>query len=638
MHFSHAVAALVLSFIAGACTQTASVPDQPEPPAAAQPDAKTLPDAKDGMQAIADAAAARFAMPGKAHYDRACATCHEGAIKKAPHREMIGLMTPQAILRAITDGVMQTEASVLTDKERLEVSEFLAGKTMAEARDVELPECAGPIPQSPRPVAFTNWGLQPQNTRFIPMDTGGLDQTNISGLQPKWSLAFPGANRARSQPAIAGDVLFVGSHSGAVFALNRNDGCVHWRFQASGEVRTGIVTSPDAQALYFGDVLGNVYALNAGSGGLLWKDRADDHPNATITGTPSLHDGRLFVPVSSLEVSLAVDPSYECCTFRGSVVAYDAGSGERVWKTYTITEPATVQSQNRAGTNMRGPSGAVIWNSPAIDTARNQLYVGTGENMSSPATETSDAIFAIDLSDGTVNWVFQATANDVWNTACDTVTDHSCPPEAGPDFDFGSAPLLTRASDGRDLVVAGQKSGVVHALNPDTGAVAWQRRVGRGGIQGGVHFGIAAAHGKVFVPISDMADGRTYDHPDRPGVHALNAATGETLWYAEWPDRCDGRSFCHPGVSQAITVISNMVVAGGMDGIARAFSESDGRLLWELDTTQPFETVSGDTTRGGSFGGAAAPVAFDGTLILSSGYGIYNHMPGNLLVTFSLAE
>ena len=153
--------------------------------------------------------------------------------------------------------------------------------------------------------------------------------------------------------------MFVGSHGGSVYALDQTSGCQVWRYEAAAEVRTGFAMSawdpeqPDQPAgLYFGDVLGNAYRLDASSGAESFRVRADEHPNATITATPSLFDGTLYVPVSSLEVSLAVDPSYPCCTFRGSVVALDATTGETQWKTYTINETPTVQSKNSAGTPM----------------------------------------------------------------------------------------------------------------------------------------------------------------------------------------------------------------------------------------------------------------------------------------------
>ena len=626
----------------GGPTQQAAEPS--EAPADAAPAAVEA-DPDSAAQSLLAIMRAKQAMPGRPIYEAACASCHEGAVPKAPHRDMLGLMTPEAILQTLETGVMREEAAALSAEERVLVTEYIAGAKLGEVAAADPPACAADLPPldfSAGP-AFVNWGIQSTNSRYIAEEAAGLAPDQLASLKPRWAARFPGANRARSQPNFAGGALFTGAHNGKVYALDMASGCLRWSYQASAEVRTGIVIGavggPESRlfAAFFGDVLGNVYALDAATGAQLWRDRADDHPNATITGTPSLHEGRLYAPISSLEVALPVDPLYECCTFRGSVVAYEAATGQRIWKTYTIDEPATVQSQNRAGANMRGPSGAVIWNSPAIDAKRNQLYVGTGENMSSPATPTSDAIFAMRLDDGAVNWIHQATANDVWNSACDTENDHSCPPEGGPDFDFGAAIMLLTASDGRDLVIGGQKSGFVHALNPDDGGLVWKTRVGRGGVQGGVHFGMAAAGDRLFVPISDMADGREYEHPAKPGLHALDIRTGELLWHAPNPDACRGRTYCYPGISQAVTAAGQVVYAGAMDGILRAHDMATGKVLWEIDSTAEFATVTGDATRGGSFGGAAGPIAHQGNLVLASGYGLYNHMPGNLLLVLAPA-
>jgi polyvinyl alcohol dehydrogenase (cytochrome) len=597
------------------------------------------------MQAIAAAQKAREALPGRALYDQHCASCHNGAVAKAPHRDMIGLMTPRGALTALETGVMRAHAAALTAAQRAEVAEYVTGRSLAEAGPKPIPRC-GPERRGfdfSQPPRAAGWGQDLANTRNISAADAGITRTNAARLELKWALAFPGANRMRSQPTFAGGALLVGSHDGGVYAIDAEAGCARWEFAASGEVRTGITVSPwragDASArprAYFGDVLGNVYAIDATNGALAWRQRVDDHPNATITGTPALHAGRLHVPLSSLEVALAVDPEYECCKGSGAVVTYDAETGALLWKTPTIAEPAVVQSQNKSGTDMYGPSGATVWNTPTIDAARGQLYVGTGENMSSPATLTSDAVMALDLASGAVRWSYQGTANDVWNTACDTATPDSCPPERGPDFDFGAGSLLFTGANGEQLVIAGQKSGDVHALDPDTGRLVWKTKVGRGGIQGGVHFGMAADASSVYVPITDMADGRVYDSPSRPGLHALDALTGRARWYAPAPtDACGERNFCHPGISQAITLLGDVVAAGGMDGVLRLHDARTGALLWSHDTTHEHATITGDTARGGSLGGAAAPVAQDGLLAVSSGYGIYNHMPGNLLLLFA---
>ena len=91
---------------------------------------------------------------------------------------------------------------------------------------------------------------------------------------------------------------------------------------------------------------------------------------------------------------------YQCCTFRGSIVAYDAASGRQIWKTFTIPDEPKPTMKNAIGTQLYGPSGAGVWSSPAVDTVRKVLYITTGDNYSAPATATSDSFMALDLETG----------------------------------------------------------------------------------------------------------------------------------------------------------------------------------------------------------------------------------------------
>ena len=577
-------------------------------------------------------------------YVQACASCHDGGVDRAPQRAMLLLMSPESIHRSLAAGVMQAQAAALSAEEKVAVAEYLAGRGIAGvAETAGPPRCEDNRFDFAEPPVFAGWGFTPASTHLIPTATAGLTPANIDSLKLKWALAFPGAARARSAPGLAGGLLFVGSHGGTVFALDRETGCARWSFDASAEVRTGIVVSPwragDDTAkpmAFFGDLIGNLYGLDALTGELQWRARPDEHPNTTLTGTPTLHEDTLYVPVSSLEVVPAADPTYECCNFRGSVVAYHARTGETRWQAFTVADEPRPQGVNAAGTQNYGPSGAPIWNSPAIDIERRQLLVGTGENYSSPADGARDAIFAFDLATGEVNWVFQATAGDAWNMACGPGDRTNCPVEDGPDYDFGAGTVVTQDANGRDLVVAGQKSGMVHALDALTGEPVWQTKVGRGGIHGGVYFGMAAGGGRLFVPISDTDDGREYPEPARPGLYALDLRNGEYLWKVPAADVCrDDQQFCQAGYSQAITATPELVFAGSNDGYLRVFHAATGELLWELDTARDFPAVGGVSAKGGAFGGAAAPVAYQGKLILSSGYGFAGKMPGNALLVFA---
>lgn len=583
--------------------------------------------------------------PGAAIYREHCAGCHEGQVPKAPHKMFLRMLSGPTIMAALTDGLMASQGKILSPAQRAQVAEYLSGALLEAARiEHPPPRCTGEAARfdtARRPLP-AGWGYH--NARFVPQAEAGLTAAQVANLELKWAFAFPNALRARSQPSIAYGAVYVGSQDGTVYALDLVTGCVRWTFQASGEVRTAVVpyeaeAGGDAHArrVFFGDVLARVYSVDALTGQLAWSAKIDDHPNATLTATPTYHDGVLYAPVSSLEVTVAADPAYECCTFRGSVVALDAWTGERKWKAHTIsTEPRPVKTTAH-GTRIFAPSGAPVWNSPMIDARRGVLYVGTGENYSSPADDRSDAILAFRLTDGSLVWVQQMVQGDAWNVACMMRDNPNCPVENGPDVDFGAGTILVPLPDGRDVLVAGQKNGYVYGLDPDAGGrLLWKRRVGRGGIQGGVHFGMAAEGTRIYVPIADMADerdGRTHDSPPRPGVYAIDAATGSLLWSAPAADRCGGREFCDPGISAAITAIPGVVFAGHMDGVFRAYAGDTGKVLFEHDTTREVITVSGEKARGGSHGGPG-PAIRGGYVAVTSGYGIYFHMPGNVLLVF----
>ena len=597
-----------------------------------------------GAQALAaDAAAAH---PGAATYGARCAQCHDNAVYKAPAKSFLQFMAPDAIYAALADGIMQTQAAGLTDEQKHQVADYLGDAALAGVVPLAAPSCAAEqrMPDRGSPPRLYGWGADLRNSHAIPADVARLPAAKIPRLKVKWAFAYPGAQRARSQPTVAMGTVFVGSQSGAVYALDARSGCLRWTFRAPAEVRTPIVLSHDDNPglhgkpplAFFGDLIGRVYAVDSQTGALVWKTRVDDHASATITGAPVYHQGRVYVPVSSLEEATAT-AGYECCTFRGSLVALDALSGAIAWKRYTIDEEPKVVGQTASGTRLWAPSGAAIWNSPTIDVKRRLIYVGTGDNYSEPANDRSDAVMAFDLDTGAVRWVHQVLAKDVWNVACILGNDN-CPAAPGPDFDIGAGTMLVRAR-GRDLVVTGLKSGHAVAIDADRPTrQVWSRRLGRGGIEGGVQFGMAHDARQVYVPISDMTqthDGKVPAEPPHPGLYALDSATGKLKWAAHADDVCRGRTDCDPGILAAITVVPGAVFAGHMDGRVRAYDSRSGRVLWEYDSTQEVATVSGATARGGSVGGGG-PMIVDGMVYINSGYGIYWHMPGNLLLAFSV--
>jgi polyvinyl alcohol dehydrogenase (cytochrome) len=584
--------------------------------------------------------------PGAAVYGARCAQCHDNAVYKAPAKSFLQFMAPDAIYAALAEGVMHTQAGALSDAEMHQVADYLGDPALAGPPPAPAPQCAAADSALDlgAPPRVYGWGADLRNSHAIPSDVARLPVAAIPRLKLKWAFAYPRAQRARSQPTVAMGTLFVGSQSGAVYALDARSGCLRWTFRAPAEVRTPIVLSRDDSAgmhgrpprAFFGDLIGRVYAVDAQSGALLWKTRVEDHPSATITGAPVYYQGRVYVPVSSLEEATAT-ASYQCCTFRGSLVALDALTGGIVWKTHTIDEEPKVVGKTASGTQVWAPSGAAIWNSPTIDVKRHAIYVGTGDNYSAPADDRSDAVLAFDLETGALRWVHQVLAQDVWNVACILGNDN-CPPEPGPDFDMGAGTMLVSAH-GRDLIVAGLKSGHVIAIDADhPQRQLWSQRLGRGGIEGGVQFGLAHDARRIYVPISDMTQTHSdqpVTEPPHPGLYALDPANGRLRWAAHADDVCHDRKDCDPGILAAITVVPGAVFAGHMDGRVRAYDSGSGRVLWEYDSTQEVTTVSGAKASGGSVGGGG-PMIVNGMVYINSGYGIYWHMPGNLLLAFSV--
>ncbi|MCB2059598.1 MAG: PQQ-binding-like beta-propeller repeat protein [Novosphingobium sp.] len=610
-----------------------SGPADAAPPAEAKQES-----ASDWTGRALDPAKGPFAA-GAQIYKTRCAGCHDAGGGRTPQVMLLRDMAPRAIHRALTEGVMRAQGASLSADQKVAVAEFLAGrKLVADADAPAMKMCGGKHARFDlgEPPVFTNWGLDKAGTHFIPADVAKLDRNNIGKLKLKWAFGFPDSRRMRSQPALAGGAIILGNHTGTVYALDRETGCVRWTFDADAEVRTGVVVSPwqagDRKAMplaYFGDVRGNVYALSASTGEQVWKIAADSHPATVITGTPALHEGTLYVPVSSIEEAAAAAPGYTCCSFRGSMIALDAATGARNWKTYFVGEP-----KPPAGGGMWGPSGVAVWNSPSIDPGRGQLYFATGDNYSHPTTELSDSIVALDLETGKINWHYQALEGDAWNVACYVGTPN-CPEDAGPDFDFGAGTILTRGNDGRELVLAGQKSGIAYAVDPDTGKLVWKTRAGRGSEGGGVLFGIAAAGGRLFVPINDFVQPPDGGFPASPGLYALDIASGEFVWKAPSLYTCGGQKNCSPGYSGSVSATPDLVLAGSNDARLKIFDPASGDVLWEMDVNREFDTVNGVPAHGGTVGGGVAPIAYKGMLIVPSGYGFASKLPGNVLLVFS---
>jgi polyvinyl alcohol dehydrogenase (cytochrome) len=208
----------------------------------------------------------------------------------------------------LSKGAMVTQASRLSDQERREIVEYLTGSAPeATQRPLWMCKNTTPWPDREAPAGVTGWGVDAENTRSISAEQAGITARDLGGLKLRWAFVFPDSMEVRSQPTIVGNTLFVGSQSGALYAMDAKSGCVYWTYQATGEIRGAAVysswlneskSSPQGM-LFVGDVFANVYAIDAATGSLRWKVKVDDHPVARIVGTPVLSRERLYVPVGS---------------------------------------------------------------------------------------------------------------------------------------------------------------------------------------------------------------------------------------------------------------------------------------------------------------------------------------------------
>jgi len=587
------------------------------------------------LLAVAAAQPCSAAVSGEAVYQQRCASCHDHPRETIPPRDALKQLSVGRILRTLDFGVMINIAYVLTRPEREAVAAYLG----VDRPDNPVPAqawCSDKtvnIGASPSPV-WNGWGPDPSNARYTA--TSGITLNQAGKLKLKWAYGFEGDVSAFGAPTVLRNTLFVGSAGGAVQALSTDSGCVRWVYQASGPVRSAIVAVPNGNkhVLVFTDLTGWVYGVDAESGREIWKKKVDQHESTRLTGTVAVHNGVVFVPAASWEETRSNNPDYPCCTSRGSVTALRAADGTQVWKSYMIRE--TPKRIKKGGVGTWGPSGASVWSSPTLDEKRSLLYVTTGDNFSTPATDMSDAVVALDLKTGRVIWAKQLTSGDVFGGACQR---SSCP---GPDYDFGSSAILGKLPNGRDVLFAGQKSGVVYALDPDRkGEILWQTRVGKGGTNGGVQWGMASDGQNVYAAVSDLVRkggataslGSTPDPTQGGGLTALRITTGEKVWYAV-PQPCGPKQGCSPAQPAAVTAIPGVVFSGSLDGHLRAFAAEDGHLLWDFDTVRDYQTVNGVSGKGGSLDGAG-PVVIGGMLFVNSGYARNGGMSGNVLLAFA---
>ena len=579
-----------------------------------------------------------------------CASCHDHPGSKAPPRAVLGQLSVEDIAKIMLLGPMAPQSQGLSIAQVGAVAMFVSHKATRPDPVATANMCATPPAFALDGAGWNGWGNDPGNARFQP--TTGVNAGNVGSLKLKWAFSYPGS-MVYGQPTVIGGRVFVTSITGRVQALDAKTGCTIWTFESGAGTRTAISVGPGtgtrAKAIaYFGGEDAVVHAVAADTGKQLWTAKVDSHQAARVTGAPALNAGTLYVPVASSEEAGA-SPPYQCCTFRGSVVALNAATGKQIWKAYTIQQSPRPYAKTKEGTALRGPAGASVWSAPTIDTVLNRLYVGTSNSYSGVPTNASDAIIAFDLKTGKQLWSHQVAQDDNFVIGCyvkkppvctfgvcNGPGEGECPQKVGADLDFGASPILRTLPNGHRVLLAGAKSAIVYGLDPDhDGAKLWQVKVGVGGPAGGVEWGMAADKTALYAPTSDM-----YVAPPATagGLTAINFATGRTLWHADPNPICAwGTQNCWGSQSQAVTAIPGLVFSGALDGHLRAYSASAGKVVWDFDAGGTFKTVNQGEQSGGSLN-LGGPTVVGDMVFVNAGYGRFAGQNGHVLLAFAVGK
>jgi polyvinyl alcohol dehydrogenase (cytochrome) len=601
------------------------------------------------VSALAQAPPAQAPVPvqsyrtGSPVFQQNCGTCHtfqgrqiEG--RTVPSLSALQQLSPERVYETLTTGSMRAEAERLTDAQKKQIAEWVAGRPIGSASgDIRtMPnQCAAnpPLTDPSSSPAWNGWGgAGSQNARFQPAAAAGLTPSQIPNLRLKWVFGVPNAIEMPSQPAVVSGRVFFGSNAGVLYSLDAKNGCAYWSFNANSGIRSAPIVAPirgqgaTRYAVYFIDVLTWLYALDAQTGRLLWSVRTGDHPAAQSTASPTFHDGRLYVPFSSTETPTGAVLEYECCTFRGHVTAIDANTGRRIWRTFVIQEEPKVRGKNRQGVTLWGPAGGAVWNAPTIDTKRRRLYVGTGNAYTFPAARGTDSIIAMEMDSGRIVWQHQEVTNDAFIGNCPAIAEAgtNCPEVLGPDYDFGGASMLLHTlPDGREVLVGGSKGGIAIALDLDrNGAVVWKTSLSERppSAAGLIVFGGASDGNSIYYGLNQPGG----------GVTAVRMNDGSRPWTVP------ALSTNPLGLSASLTAIPGAVFVPTRDGTLWALSSTDGRVVWQYNTARDYESINGVPAKGGALG-QAGPAIVGGMMFVGSGYlGSGSRISGNALLAFGL--
>lgn len=285
-----------------------------------------------------------------------------------------------------------------------------------------------------------------------------INTSNVSELQVKWVYqASPGL--LETTPLVVGNVMYLTEPPSTVTALDVRTGRRIWRWDAGVPSETLNIGFPRVnrgvaildETVFVGTLDARLVALDAGSGVERWSVTiADNAVGFAITAAPLAIDGKIIIGVSGAEAGI-----------RGFLDAYDAATGERVWRTYTVPAPGEPGSETWGGENSWEHGGGSTWLTGSYDPELDLLYWGIGN----PAPDWNgdvrpgdnlytSSMLALDGETGEMRWYFQFTPHDVH------------------DWDANEIPVLVDLDwegEARKLVVMANRNAFYYVLDRETG-------------------------------------------------------------------------------------------------------------------------------------------------------------------------
>jgi alcohol dehydrogenase (cytochrome c) len=476
------------------------------------------------------------------------------------------------------------------------------------------------------PTRWLTFGGSYSNQRHSPLT--GITPQNVEGLRPQWmfqtAVAAPGRG-FETTPLVADGVMYITGNNNTAYALDARTGRPIWNYRRKlpdllrvccGMVNRGFAILGDR--LYMGTLDAHLVALDRKTGAVIWDSVVEEPRNGyAITLAPLVVKHNVIVGVAGGDYAT-----------RGFIDAYDAQSGQRVWRFYTVPGAGEPGSSSWPGVDVMVRGGGGVWTTGAYDPTLNLVYYGTGNP--NPDYWGDDrhgdnlytcSLVALDADTGKLRWHYQFTPHDIH------------------DWDSAQVPVLGELPMGgqlRKVVMFANRNGFFYSLDRETGELLvakpftgtnWAREIGPDGRpvvlenvgtrekclpdqRGGTNFmppSFDPVRRLFYVTARETCVTWTSQKPViiTPGgpapsggarrfeggseqysaLRAIDPTSGKVRWEHRFSGYPSQITLDLSG--GATSTASGVVFSGDNDGYLNAFDANTGKLLWQFQTGAP---------------------------------------------------